>query len=145
MKNIYYRIQQWISTNFTRTRFNVIKKAIADPPYDSYYLLALEKAKLEEMRAYFKSIKFFDHTIDIKWISICISLLEIIMEDDPFNPECPARVNVNNMMRFYRIAPNVSIEEVREFAIKHPNDLRILKAKHLYYKIREEYTERWWD
>lgn len=145
MKNIYYRLQQWFSTNMTIKRFNVIKRAILDPPYDSYYLLGLEKAKLEEMRSYFKSIDFVDHTIDIKWISICISLLEIIMEGDPFNPECPSRVNVNNMLRFYRLSPKVSVEEVREFAIKHPNDLRILKAKHLYYQIREEYTERWWD
>ena len=39
MKQIWYRIKQFIDTNFTVARIKLIGRAINDPPYDWSYLL----------------------------------------------------------------------------------------------------------
>ena len=145
MKQIWYRIKQFIDTNFTVTRIKLIGRAINDPPYDWTYLLKLERAKLIEMRDYFKMMSNdFNHEPDIKWINICINLIDIIAEQ----PEDHPYVNVNNMWRFIRstdYVKGVIKEDVEHYYKSYPQDLRWVKAEYLYYEIRKRYTACWWD
>jgi hypothetical protein len=145
MKQIWYRIKQFIDTNFTVARIKLIGRAINDPPYDWSYLLKLEQAKLIEMRDYFMMTSHdFDHRADIKWINICINLIDIIAEQ----PEDHPYVNVNNMWRFIRSTDYVNgviKEDVEDYYKSYPQDLRWVKAEHLYYEIRKRYTSGWWD
>lgn len=145
MKQIWYRIKQFIDTNFTVARIRLIGRAINDPPYDWTYLLKLERAKLIEMRDYFKMMSNdFNHESDIKWINICINLIDIIAEQ----PEDHPYVNVNNMWRFIRptdYVKGVKKEDVEHYYKSYPQDLRWVKAEYLYYEIRKRYTARWWD
>ena len=145
MKQIWYRIKQLIDTNFTVARIKLIGRAINDPPYDWSYLLKLERAKLIEMRDYFKMMSNdFNHESDIKWINICINLIDIIAEQ----PEDHPYVNVNNMWRFIRstdYVKDVIKEDVEDYYKSYPQDLRWVKAEYLYYEIRKRYTSRWWD
>ena len=145
MKTIWYRIVQWCQENFTRARYEVIAEAITSPPFDWSYLLRLERAKLREMKKYFELTNgTFDHTNDIRWISICIKLLDIIIDE----PEDQRYVNTRNMWRFIRptdYAKGVEKEDVEHYYKSYPQDLRWVKAEHLYYEIRKQYTCRWWD
>lgn len=148
MKQLWYRITQFIETNCTAARIKVINQAVTDPPYDWEYLLRLEKAKLQEMLNYFKSMSHtFDHDNDIKWINICIKLIDIIVEGNIFDTpeEVGKYVNTRNMKRFYHLGKGVTWDKVEEQVKRWPNDLRILKAENLYYEIRKEYTRSWWD
>lgn len=145
MKQIWYRIKQFIDTNFTVARIKLIGRAINDPPYDWSYLLRLEQAKLIEMRDYFMMMSNdFDHRADIKWINICIDLIDIIAEQ----PEDHPYVNVDNMWRFINpidYVKGVKKEDVEHYYKSYPQDLRWVKAEHLYYEIRKRYTSHWWD
>lgn len=145
MKQILYRIKQFIDTNFTVARIRLIGRAINDPPYDWSYLLRLERAKLIEMRDYFKMMSNdFNHESDIKWINICINLIDIIAEQ----PEDHPYINVNNMWRFIRstdYVKGVKKEDIEHYYKSYPQDLRWVKAEYLYYEIRKRYTARWWD
>lgn len=129
-----------------------MKTAWGGGPWDWYYLLILEQAKLKEMRSYFMSSLYFDHSNDIKWIDKCIQLIDIMLENDPLDDASNTPyVNIRNMKRFYRLRKNQatqsmpSWDDVEKYVRKYPNDLRILKAENLYYEIRREYTTRWWD
>ena len=145
MKKIWYRIVQWCQENFTRARYEVIAEAITSPPFDWSYLLGLERVKLREMKSYFELTNgTFDHTNDIKWISVCIKLLDILIDE----PEDQRYVNTRNMWRFIRstqLAQGVEKEDVEHYYKSYPQDLRWVKAEHLYYEIRKQYTCRWWD
>lgn len=147
MKKFWYKIKQFIETHYTtvRLRLKLINHAVADPSYDWAYLLRLEKVKLQEMLNYFKSMSHtFDHGNDIKWISICIKLLDIIVDE----PEDQRYVNARNMWRFIRkteLAKGVEKEDVEHYYKLYPQDLRWIKAENLYYEIRKNYTCRWWD
>lgn len=145
MKKIWYRIVQWCQENFTRARYEVIAEAITSPPFDWSYLLRLERVKLREMKKYFELTNgTFDHTNDIRWIGICIKLLDIIIEE----PEDHPYINTRNMWRFIRptdYAKGVEKEDVEHYYKSYPQDLRWVKAEHLYYEIRKQYTRRWWD
>ena len=145
MKTIWYRIVQWCQENLTRARCEVITEAITSPPFDWSYLLRLERAKLREMKRYFKLTNgTFDHTNDIRWISICIKLLDIVIDE----PEEHPYVNTRNMWRFIRptdYAKDVEKESVERYYKSYPQDLRWVKAEHLYYEIRKDHTTCWWD
>lgn len=145
MKKIWYRIVQWYKTNITRARYEVITEAIASPPFDWSYLLKLEQAKLREMKSYFKSTNhIFEHENDIKWIGICIKLIDIIVDQ----PEEHPYVNTNNLWRFIRptdYVKGIEKDDVEHYYKSYPQDLRWVKAEYLYYEIRKRYTSHWWD
>lgn len=146
MKQIWYRIVQWVEQNLTLARLRLIGETITDPPYDFCYLLRLEKAKLQEMANYFSHVDFVDHTHDIYWINICIKLIDIITEDETIT-DTP-KVNTNNMWRFIRptdYVKGVEKEDIEHYYKSYPQDLRWVKAEHLYYEIRKFYTSHWWD
>ena len=145
MKQFWYRIVQWVEQNLTMARFRLIKESALSSPYDYTYLLRLEQAKLQEMANYFvKQQDWFDHTNDLKWINICIRLIDIIVD----YPEEHPYVNTQNIWRFIR--PTDYVKGVEKVDVEHyynsyPQDLRYVKAEHLYYEIRKQYTGNWWD
>lgn len=97
------------------------------------------------MKRYFELTNgTFDHTNDIRWISICIKLLDIIIDE----PEDQRYVNTRNMWRFIKptdYVKGVKKENVEQYYKSYPQDLRWVKAEHLYYEIRKRYTSGWWD
>ena len=138
MKQFWYRVVQWVEQNITMSRFRVVGAAIIEPPYDYTSLLKLEQVKLKEIANYFSKVDFVDHTRDIYWINICIKLIDIIIDQ----PEEYPYVNTKNLWRF--IQPTDYVNGVKEVDVEHyyksyPQDLRWVKAEHLYYEIRKEY------
>lgn len=149
MKRLWNRIQFWIEHHLLPRHLKVVKTAFIGPTYDWEYLLKLEQAKLREMKAYFET-KFvretFDHENDIKWIDICIKLIDVILEEDIESSDNVPYVNIRNMQRFYRLRDkSITWDKVEKHVKRWPNDLRVLKAENLYYEIRKEYTRGWWD
>lgn len=126
---------------------NVIKTAIYGWPWDYAFLLKLEKAKLEEMVAYHeKEKRFVGVEKCIKDMKICINLLDIIITeginlyDFDLNIHTPKiYVNLKNINRF------TNDENEKKYFLYNPIQLYVRKATHLYYMIRENKTENWWD
>ena len=136
-------------------------------PWDVGFLYELEKAKLQEMIAYHKkTLRYVGVEEDIKWMELCVKLIDIFEEKTPifnytgdlkFIPikdsdclevdasdlkyHCNVYVNTKNASRFYSKLDNNSDNYYKAF----PHELYILKAKHLYHKIRYEKDVAWWD
>ena len=145
MKQLWYRILFWIEHHLSPRHLKVVGTAWGGPAYDWEYLLRLEQAKLHEMKRYFELTNgTFDHTNDIRWISICIKLLDIIINE----PGDCSYINTRNMWRFIKptdYVKGVKKENVEQYYKSYPQDLRWVKAEYLYYEIRKRYTSGWWD
>lgn len=144
MGKIWSNIRAFFEYNWNLSHWKFIKTAIFSNPYDWTYLFQVEKAKLEEMRDYMERSEVVDHEENgnLRWVGICIRLLDIIIEEPE---ECPY-VNLRNAYRYY---PRFLIEDKKEawldYVKEYPQELRWQKAYNLYYEIRKEYTTSWWD
>lgn len=147
MKEWWYKIK-----NFFRNVYTYRKILVADYQFDYGYLLDLERFKLQLMLKSFKDEPHTDHTSDIRWISICIKLIDIIQEEDSAlevvememsKPQFKLikYVNINNAFRF-------GIEYLDRYdglQVYRKELLRQQKALYLYNKIRYNYMLEWWD
>lgn len=100
----------------------------------------------------FKTHPHTDHTSNIRWISICIKLIDIIQEEDSALEVVEMKtskpqfklvkyVNINNASRF-RIE---YLDQYDRLQVYRRELLRQQKALYLYNKIRYNYMLEWWD
>lgn len=100
----------------------------------------------------FKTNAHTDHNSDIRWISICIKLIDIIQEEDSAlevvememsKPQFKLvkYVNINNAFRF-RVE---YLDRYDGLQVYRKELLRQQKALYLYNKIRYNYMLEWWD
>lgn len=149
MKELWYGIKRFISNVY------LYRKLLwKDEQYDYGYLLNLEKFKMQLMLDYFKSSPCVDHTNDIRWISICIKLIDIINENDSAlefdntvklwkdTLKLTKYVNIKNSSR-YNLYSQCHNSKLNTKYVK--NTLRQEKALYLYHKIRYNYICKWWD
>lgn len=145
MKNFWYKFK-----NFLRNLYNYRKILWEDYQFDYGYLLNLEKFKLQLMIDEFKNYAHTDHTSNIRWMSICIKLIDIIQEEDsilerlsPGYYTVTSYVNIKNAYK-YGLESNVNHKnpDIVAFA---KDTLRQRKALYLYNKIRYNYIYEWWD
>ena len=127
----------------TKSQKALVKAAIRGGDFDYGYLLELEKIKLQNMYNYFSLSQLTDDWKRVcSQIKICINLLDIILKE-----EYNKYVNIKNYHRFIK-ATNLQDPKRVDFLDlwkRFPDDLAILKAEHLYYKMRYYYTKNWWD
>lgn len=141
MKKLWNNIQSWIRS--ARSYHKFIKEARNSKPYDWEYLMKIEQAYLKRMLVYMQESEYFDHSNNIKWITICINLLDIIIRDDSYVDE---EINLRNAHRFHPRGLTSDKEDAwYAYIKKYPGDLRWQKAYDLYFAIRKTYTTQWWD
>jgi hypothetical protein len=98
------------------------------------------------MRSYFKISNVVDHEDDIRYIDICIKLLDILIDDglgafDYENMKMQKYVNVKNANRF-----KLNTTAICDINTEIYNfDIYMLKVKHLYYEILKNKITDWWD
>lgn len=143
----YYwaNIRDWFTHNWNKSHCKVVKEAVYGMPYDWTYLLKLERSKIKEMRDYCTISDIVDHDHNIKWMNMCIKLLDIIIDDD--GQDINRKMNYNNIDRFIKkpIWADVEREDVVNYYKNYPDDYRFAKAWYLYFEIRKNYTGNWWD
>ena len=135
-------IRGWCLHNVNRWHWKLVKEAWCSYPFDFGFIYTLEKAKLEEMLAYFKDGKWIERSeyeSYVRDLTRAIHCLDIMIDAD-LKPDI--YVNFKNCSRF---RPDLNDEDRKMIMNKFPGELRIAKAQALYYKIRLERTERWWD
>lgn len=91
-----------------------------------------------------------DHNSDIRWISICIKLIDIIQEEDSaleyngiFSTQKFKLIKYINIRNSYRFKLDDSCFMNNSNIYKEL--LRQRKALYLYNKIRYNYIFEWWD
>lgn len=168
--DVYYSIRNFFNYKLRRSHLNVVKEAFNGYPYDFEFMLELEYAKLKEMLDYHERSHIIceEERKRIIWqLKLAISLLEIIsekrdifhydfnenqpllkekcefgyklLEDFDSRYHCDVNVNTRNVDRF---AQN---EWEKGYMLKSPHELYMMKARHLYYRVREQYEQEWWD
>ena len=113
--------------------------------FDGEYLLVLEKTHLEKMLKYYSDPKnqiVVGQEYIIRQISICIKLLDIILNDDLIADTI--YVNVNNANRFLANKDLIILEN-NKANVYILDDLYKCKAESLYYNIRKNFTRTWWN
>lgn len=141
MKKLWNNIQWWVRS--ARSYHKFIKVARNSKPYDWEYLIKIEQAYLKRMLCYMRESEYFDHSNNIKWITKCIDLLDIVIEDDS---TYAGYINLRNAHRFHPIGLTPDKEDVwLNYMKNYPTDLRWQKAYDLYFAIRKTYTTQWWD
>ena len=147
---------------FNKVKYKTVDEAINGYGFDYGYLYNLELAKLNEMVGYFTKYGISaDNDKYIRQMKLAIKLLEIVIEEDgyyfewPSNVEpnsieslkkelakyvCTVKVNTKNADRF------VNNDMEKDFYVnRYPHELYLLKAKHLYHKLRNDFEQTWWD
>jgi len=168
LKSKWYSFIGWFKNHFNKGNRHLRKVCRNGRPWDIDFLYDLEKAKIQEMIAYHKKYKrYIGVEDDIKWMELSIKLIDIFTEQEDlfhytgemkFIPiegtdtysmdnsdlkyHCDVNVNTRNVSRF---VPGGKDCPYIEHWKMHPHELYILKAKHLYHKIREEKDDAWWD
>lgn len=165
IKGWFNRVKAWFHYHFKKDFWNVIKTAFEGYPYDSSYLLQLERSKIIEMSNYIeKAARYKGYEKDVKWMRFAVKLLDILISNgldlfhydgemkfiplDNGNYEvdtselkyvCHVYVNTRNISRF------VSDNKSAKFYKEHQHELYLKKVRYLYHKIRLYYEEQWWD
>lgn len=143
---------------FDTKKYKLIDEAINGFGFDYGYLYNIEYAKLSEMKDYFEKHGIAaNNDKKIKQIDLALKLLKIIKDENVFhyewhkdcrgkitysNPKycCDVEINIRNANRF------IKNEKEKEFYINnYPHEIYLLKAKHLYHKVRNIYEQTWWD
>lgn len=167
MTIVMRRILYWLRLHFRRESLAVIKEWWHGYPGDYPYLLRLERAKLQEMIAYHRSIQRFEGwEYYVRDMKICMALIGIMLEEkdlfhfdgklefvpiknndelyevkgsDNFRYVCDVYVNTRNAGRF-------AVDEARKKVLcEYPSELYLQKARRLYHKIRYEHEFEWWE
>ena len=148
-------IRLWCRYNTTKEHWNVVKKAWLGYPFDYSYIYELEKAKLKELYAYFSTANYISKEQYDEYCSkirLAINLLDIIIEDDSITSVYVNTRNWERYMPWYR-SENIQTKYIKETAdewrhrilTQFSGALRTEKARHLYFKLRLQYGETWWD
>lgn len=165
LKNKWYRFIAWIKYHFNKDFLRIIITAFKGYPWQDDFLYELERAKIQEMMNYHNKVRrFVDVEYVIRDMQICLNLIDIILNQEDlytydgeinyvktedgnyemvptenFKYHCLVNVNISNISRF------IKNEKIKEYYIKNPHEIYILKAKYLYHKIRYEHDAEWWD
>lgn len=156
-------IRSWLHFHFHKDFLHLLGVVLKSYPWDYSFLYYMEKAKIEEMRKYHeRNDSFVGQENSIRYMKICEKLIDIITEkkeiftysgEIKFNKQengnyaidtsdckyqCFVNVNTKNLERF------VKKEKLYDFYKKHPHELYLIKARHLYHKIRAERDDYWW-
>lgn len=172
-KDLYLSIRHWFYCNWNMDHFRLVKAAFMSYPWDHSYLLRLEELQIKKALSWFEKHQTATdeyHIPKLNSLRIAHTLLHRINHQDEWYDYVPyeneeemakdgrpdkldrmlnitpmkyiyngPRVNRRNMDRF------MSKEELKVIGHFHDDDLYVIKAKSLYYKIRDKYTDTWWD
>lgn len=165
LKSKYWAVRSWFKYHTTKYFWKILKEVFSSYPWDHTFLYRLERVKIEEMANYLeKNDRFVGVEYVVRDMRICISLLSIMLGEKQlfhydggfehipngdgtyklrpskdFKYNCLVKVNTRNAARF------VDDEMYRKYCCQHPHELYELKARKLYFKIREERDMNWWD
>lgn len=168
IKDCYLSTRCWFKVCFNKPHFKLMKQAMVSYPFDFSYIYELERCQLLDMLNYFEHADFITkEAYERKKMQLrrVLGVLDIVCgnvdtfeyqgqykfieNDNPPNTYtidnsnvkyiCKVKVNLNNINRF------VKHKEAIKFYMNHPHEVYELKAKRLYYKLKEHYIEDWWD
>ena len=172
-KDLYLSIRHWFYCNWNMDHFRLVKAAFMSYPWDHSYLLRLEELQIKKSLRWFEKHQYATdefHLPKVRSLRIASVLLhrinhpeelydyveygsdeEMVRDGRPDDLDKQLgirpmkyvyngpRVNRRNMDRF------MTKEELNVIQHFHDDDLQVIKCKALYYKIRERYTDIWWD
>ena len=169
LKSTYYNTKDWFRNCCNKNHFKTVWKTFRARPWEYSETYDVLKYRLIETREYFKKTDIITKESAnkiVKEVDLALSLYDIISGEksaghfeycwDPYVDEykeplvytssldrlkyIPERyVNLRNADRFARN------EVIKEYYKKCPNELYEDKAKKLFWRVIEQYSQNWWD
>lgn len=147
IKKLYNIINNFCYYNFNKYRLNLIKQTFKYKPYDYGYMLDI----LKQMSIYNEHFYKSKHCWSVEGIyverdmKLLTYLINVLTDNiDLFTYEnnkykCLINVNFKNIDRFCNNAI------YKKYLYDHPEDLYIIKARHLFSKLIYYRLPYWWD
>lgn len=158
IKYKYRAIYHWFHCNFNKYHWALVKEAFLGHPWDNSFLTILEEKKLDEILHWFEhhqnmvDEQYNDIMKSLKIAKYCIHIINNGTDLYTYNYSADT---TKGTCEYSYIGPHVNTKNVRRFFgsceskyITTNNSfhyLYIAKCKHIYYMIRERYTDYWWD
>jgi hypothetical protein len=170
ISNIYYSIYRKVRDrknlfNGIKRWFSYFKTLLGIYDFDWSSILFVERKQISRVRDRLMIYHLHEgYEFDVARMNLAIKLITIILEENP-NCKIIAGNSYTDEKGFYKpnytwgIDKYVNTRNVNRFLSPHhaskvddpkigaiiKDDLYVEKAWHLYYKLREMYTRRWWD
>ena len=166
IRDFFFTARGYIRYNMNRHYMHLVWTVLSGYPWDYCFLYAMEKAKLEEMLAYQEKRNLIceeQREQILRTLRLAIRMLDILDNEDKLyhfegflrsfkvdgtdlhqlnfdchEYHCDIKVNTRNIDRFVP-------KNGQRMYLHHQHELYLLKARHLYHKIRYYYTEYWWE
>lgn len=169
LKHAYYNTKDWFRNCCNRQHFKTVWKTLFARPWDYSETYEVLKYRLIETREYFKKTNIIvedDAKRIVKEIDLALSLYDIISgeksaghweyewDDDfkPFDANETTNKPLNrlkytpekyvNLRNSYRFTNN---DVMSAYYQKCPNELYEDKARKLFWRVMEQYSQNWWD
>ena len=165
IKSRYYHVKDWFKNCCNKNHFKTVWKTFCARPWDYSETYEVLKLRLIETKEYFKKTDIITAESSeriVKEIDLALSIYDIVsgdksaghfeyvfdssIDDIPYSTSfnrlqyVPERyVNLRNADRF---AKN---DIMKEYYKKCPNELYEDKARKLFWRMMEQYSQNWWD
>lgn len=162
IKSVYYNIKDWFRNCFNKNHFKTVWYTFLAKPWDHSFTYEVLKYRLIETREYFKKTNIIDkESADeiVREIDLALSLYDIMSDQksaghweytDAVDETIPAiermvyipdrYVNIRNAHRFF--AHQHIIDYCKE---RSPSYLYEEKARKLFWRVIEQYSQNWCD
>jgi hypothetical protein len=170
--SIFRTIRYWFHCNWNKEHWRLLKSAFTSYGWDGGFLSELEERQIDKALKWFEHHKIIvddqynELVRSLRWAKYLIhvinnetdlfhyegemtfdgvegheNLKEINTSKSVYHYDGPY-INKKNLHRFLNKA---QLQNEYFMSGKCDNDIYLIKAKYLYYKIRERYTDYWWD
>lgn len=155
---------------FNKLHWKTVVHSFKSYNWDYYYFYDSMRCKLEEMRDYFSKsdIAIKDYDVIVRDITICIRLIDILtgetqlvkftsplkfckksgqytFDSNGLGHDCLVKVNFKNVSRFLYQFDKEEREGYLKIWKQFPEELYMVKARRLLFKILYDKINYWWD
>ena len=160
-KSAFKTVRYWFYCNWNKEHYRLVKQAFTSYPWDYYFMYELMECQIDKQIRWFEKHKLVENVdTDIlrplKWAKHCIHNMMNDVDLYTYDYESHTktyvgpRINYKNFEIYYKdckgdFRGGATMEQVKEFYEKFPEEYYILKCRKVLFDILKQYSYRWWD
>ena len=166
----YETVRHWLYCNWNREHWELVKQAFCSYGWDGLFIYELEEKQIDKQLKWFSNHQILadeqynEIMRSLKWAKYLIHTINdesalYHFTGEPKRVELPTGgyryesgiftchydgpyINKRNAKRFLT---NGQLESEYFMGGNCDHEIYLIKCKHLYHKVREKYTNYWWD
>lgn len=170
IKSKYRSIKHWFYCNWNKEHWRLVKQAFLSYGWDGYFIYELEEKQIDKQLKWFsKHQRMIDEQYnEIIWsLKLAKYLVHVINnETDLFHFTGSSKFNKisdgqyqydNGDLKYHYDGPYINKRNLKRFLTNAQlkdeyfmggncdHEIYMIKCKYMYHRIREKYTDYWWD